>query len=113
MTDKTTTNQQPQAPDYGEPWEVLSDRYDEYGYKDEGDYTFNIVRWNGCHEVNIDDETISHRIATCVNACAGIPSEDLTPSRVKKWMAMAKLVEAGDPAVLWNKREEVKMEIES
>jgi hypothetical protein len=77
MTDKTTTNQQPQAPDYGEPWEVLSDRYDEYGYKDEGDYTFNIVRWNGCHEVNIDDETISHRIATCVNACAGLSNDEL------------------------------------
>ena len=104
MTDtkKTTTNPQPQAPDYGEPWEnglYPNDIGDRYGHK----------------VAQIGPKKTKHKdhIILCVNACVGIPSEDLTPSRVKKGMAMAKLVEAGDPAVLWNKREEVKMEIES
>ena len=66
MTDQPT-NQQPQAPDYGEPWEnglYPNDIGDRYGHK---------VAQIGSKKIKHKD-----RIIACVNACAGIPNEILT-----------------------------------
>lgn len=88
MDKNQPTNPQPQAPDYGEPWKV-------------GVYYFDIATrdFSPVAEVGWKKYEYRDRIIACVNACAGIPSEDLTPSRVKKGIALAKLVEAGDPEV--------------
>lgn len=65
MTDKTT-NQQPQAPDYGEPWDV-------------GVYLCDIAARDGYQvaQVGWNKDEYRDRIITCVNACAGLGNEEL------------------------------------
>ncbi len=102
MTDKLTkpTNQQPQAPDYGEPWhEIIWTSLSENGTDSRGQ---DIAARDG-EQVAIlhhaREPSFLHRIIACVNACAGIPSEELTPSRIKKGIALARALETDDPEV--------------
>lgn len=102
MTDtkKTTTNQQPQAPDYGEPWhEIIWTSLSEDGTDSRGQ---DIAARDGDQVAHVHyarDASFMHRIIACVNACAGIPNNELTPSRIKKGIALAKAVETGGPEV--------------
>lgn len=69
---------------YGEPWSCGMDHKNRIVICDHKGKM--IVGW-------------ARRAAICVNACEGIPSEDLTPERVKKGIALAKAVESGDPSI--------------
>ncbi len=62
MTDKTTTNQQPQAPDYGEPWACGMD------------HKGRIIITQAKGKILCG---WASRAEICVNACVGIPNDAL------------------------------------
>lgn len=78
MTDKTTTNQHSQAPDYGEPWhEIIWTSLSEDGTDSRGQ---DIAARDGeqvAHVHYARDASFMHRIIACVNACAGLSNEEL------------------------------------
>lgn len=79
-----------------EPWEAVYDDYrGDICFSGEGRWSINPV---GCYMAANDDweEAVrdectanAHRIVACVNACAGIPTEDLAAGVVER-MAEAK-----------------------
>lgn len=62
--------------EYGEPW-----RIDGIGMPDDRIVEYELI--GPTSRAFTDDEDLAERITVCINACAGIPTEDLVSGKVK------------------------------